>query len=77
MPKRKETPFDKIVMTRGKLGLYVRHGDVALDGQDPQEFADEVQECFQHLLDFRNMVNEMAALEQAPMDVVKSYSEEE
>lgn len=71
--KRQETPFEKIMLTRGKLRLYVEHGDTALDGQSPQEFAAEVQECYQYLMDFRNIVNSMVGLEFPPSDAAKMH----
>lgn len=77
MPKKiKETPFDKILITGGKLRLYVKYGEVALDGQTVQEFAVDVQECFQYLMDFRNIVNGMVGLEVPPADAAKMHLDE-
>ncbi|MEY1555296.1 hypothetical protein AB3Y40_06640 [Yoonia sp. R2331] len=74
MPK-KESTLNKIIMTRTKLGLWVNYGDVALDGQEPQEFAAEVKECFDALMDFRNIVSAMASLEGEPKDRAREFLE--
>jgi len=71
--KRQDTPFDKIMRTASTLRLYVEYGDVALDGQTPQEFAADTQEALQYLLDFRNMVNSMAALNESPQDAIQHH----
>lgn len=73
MTRKTEKPFDKIVLTRGKLDMYVQYGDAVLKGQTPQEFAAEVQEAFAYLLDFRNMVSAMAKLDEAPAGAVRMY----
>ena len=71
--KREQTPFDKLMMVRSRLRMYVEYGDHALDGQTPQEFAAEVQESLDLLMDFRNMVNSMASLEETPQRAVLVY----
>ena len=74
MPKP-EKPFNKILMTHGKLRLYLQIGDDALEGQTREEFISDVAECFQYLIDFRNIVNSMASLEMPPADAAKMHSE--
>lgn len=71
--KREQTPFDKLMMVRSRLRMYVEYGDHALDGQTPQEFAAEIQESMDLLMDFRNMVNSMASLEETPQRAVLVY----
>lgn len=71
--KREQTPFDKLMMVRSRLRMYVEYGDHALGGQTPQEFAAEIQESMDLLMDFRNMVNSMASLEETPQRAVLVY----
>jgi hypothetical protein len=73
MARRKETPFDKIMTVRSRLGLYVEYGDVALDGKTPQEFAADVKEVFEYLMSFRNMVNGMVSFDEVPEEAVLAY----
>jgi hypothetical protein len=83
---RKQTPFDKIMEVRSRLNLYVEYGDHALAGQTFPEFAADVAEAFNTLMDFRNMVNSMASLNETPQqaalqhidraDAVQFFSEE-
>lgn len=73
MGRRTEKPFDKIMVTRTKLGLFVEYGEAALDGQTPQEFAADVRECFEYLMSFRNIINGMVSFEQKPEDAVLPY----
>lgn len=73
MAKKSETPFHKIMVTRQKLRLYVEYGDHALDGQTIQQFAGDVLECLETLVEFRNIVNGMASLEQKPSFAVIPY----
>lgn len=73
MARKGEKPFHKIMLTSSKLRLYVEHGDLALDGQTPQQFAADVLECFEHLMTFRNIVNGMVSFEQAPAEAARMY----
>jgi hypothetical protein len=75
MPRKSETPFHKLMTVRAKLRMYVEYGDHALDGQTPQEFAAEVQECFALLMDFRNIINGMVSFDQTPQRAVLPYIE--
>jgi hypothetical protein len=78
MPKRKETPFDKIMTARAKLDMFVRYGDVALKEQSFAEFAAEVNEAFGFLMDFRNMVQGMVTFSEEPgLAVIPYMSREE
>ena len=74
---RKEKPFDKIMLTKGKLDMYVQYGDIALKGQPPQEFASEVKEAFGYLMDFRNIINGMVRFDEAPDRAVIPYLSDE
>lgn len=76
MARKSETPFNKIMLTRGKLRAYVTYGDMALEGQTPQEFAADVQECLEYLMSFRNIINGMVALEEPPERAVLPYLED-
>lgn len=73
MAKKPEKPFAKIQTTRAKLDMYVEFGDLALDGQSPQDFAAEVREAFAYLIDFRNIINGMVSLDEAPAEAVLPY----
>jgi hypothetical protein len=73
MPRNTEKPFHKILMTGTKLRLYVEHGDLALDGQTPQQFAADVLECFEHLMTFRNIVNGMVSFNEPPAEAARMY----
>jgi len=73
MKSKNQKPLEKIVLTQGKLQMFVTLGDVALDGQTPQEFASEVLEAFQLLMEFRNMVSAMSKLDEAPSEAVLAY----
>lgn len=66
MAKKTEKPFLKIMNVASRLRLFVEFGDAALGEQTHQEFASEVLEAFEHLLMFRNIINSMASLDQAP-----------
>lgn len=77
MAKKAETPFHKIQMVRSKLGLYVKYGDAALGDQTPQEFAADLQECIDHLMTFRNIVNRMVQLDEPPARAAMAYAEDE
>lgn len=72
MPKS-EKPFNKIIAVRTKLGLYIEYGDHALDGQTPQRFAEDVRECFEYLMDFRNIINSMVSFNEPPTRAVIPY----
>ena len=73
MSKKNETPFNKIMMTRAKLGLYVKYGDNALNGQTPQEFAKDVEEVLEYLMTFRNIINGMVSFDEEPERAVIPY----
>jgi hypothetical protein len=73
MPRRTETPFDKIMTARTKLDMFVRYGDVALKDQSFADFAAEINEAFGFLMDFRNMVQGMAKFSEAPGLAVIPY----
>jgi hypothetical protein len=72
-----DKPFHKIMTVRSKLRMYVEYGDHALDGQTPQEFAADVQECFELLMDFRNIINGMVSFDETPQRAVLPYLEDE
>jgi hypothetical protein len=76
MARKQETPFNKIMLTRAKLRMFVEFGDHALDGQTPQEFAADVAECLEYLMDFRNIVNGMVTLDEKPGRAALSYIDE-
>jgi hypothetical protein len=71
--QKQETPFNKIMLVRSKLGLFVQYGDAALGEQTPQQFAADVAECFEHLMEFRNIINGMVSFDQAPSRAVIPY----
>jgi hypothetical protein len=73
MARRQDKPFDKLMTVRAKLRMYVEYGDHALDGQTPQEFAADVQECFELLMDFRNIINGMVSFNETPQRAVLPY----
>lgn len=73
MPRKTETPFHKILQVRSKLGLYIEYGDNALGDQTPQEFASDVRECFEYLMEFRNIINGMVSFDEAPSRAVVPY----
>lgn len=77
MAKGSEKPFNKIMMVRARLRLYVEHGEHALDGLTAQEFAAETMECFDYLLEFRNIVNSMVSLDEPPSRAVLPYLSDE
>lgn len=71
--KQADKPFHKIMVTRATLRMFVEYGDAALDGKTFQEFAAEVQDCMELLMDFRNMVNAMVTFDEAPAEAVLPY----
>ena len=73
MARKAEKPFDKIMTIRSRLALYVQYGDAALGEQTPQAFAADVMECFELLMEFRNIINGMVAFDQAPSRAVLPY----
>lgn len=73
MPKKAKRPFDKIMLTRSKLDLYVRYGDNALGDQTLPEFITDVHEAFGWLMDFRNIINAMVGFDEAPTKAVLPY----
>ena len=73
MSRKTEKPFNKIMLTRAKLGMFVQYGDAALDGQTAQEFAADVHECLEYLMEFRNIVNGMVTFDEAPSRAVVPY----
>lgn len=68
-----EKPFHKITVTQALLRMYVEHGDPALQGRAPQEFAAEVLECFEWLMDFRNLINGMVSFNRPPKEAVAPF----
>jgi hypothetical protein len=70
---RKPKPFDKIMRVRTTLGLFVQYGDAALQGQTMAEFIADANECFNHLMDFRNIINGMVSFDQPPVEAVLPY----
>lgn len=70
---RKPKPFDKIMLTRSKLDLFIEYGDAALQGQQFPDFMRDVRECYGHLLTFRNLVNSMVGLEETPEEAVRAF----
>jgi hypothetical protein len=74
---KSEKPFNKIMIVRARLAMYVEHGEAALQGQTPQEFATEVHECFSYLMEFRNIINGMVSFDQTPSRAVLPYLSEE
>jgi hypothetical protein len=77
MAKRDEKPFNKILSARSKLRMYVEYGDHAIVGQTPQEFAADVLECFEYLMEFRNIINGMVGFDEAPSRAVIPYLSDE
>lgn len=77
MGRNTEKPFNKIMLTKGKLRAYVTYGDMALDGQTPQEFAADVLECFELLMEFRNIINGMVTFDETPSRAVLPYLDED
>lgn len=73
MARKPQTPFDKIMTVRSKLDLYIRFGDSALGGQSEKEFLVEVHEALELLMEFRNIINSMVSLEEAPLMAVLPY----
>lgn len=73
MAKKPEKPFHKIMVTRAKLRMFVEYGDNALDGQTAQEFAADVQECMEHLMELRNIINGMVTLDEPPARAALAY----
>ena len=77
MAQKSQTPFDKMMVTQARLHMYVQHGDVALQGQAPQEFAAEVKECMDHLMTFRNIINGMVSFDEVPERAALFYIPDE
>ena len=77
MPRRTEKPFDKIMTVRTTLQMYAEYGDVALKGRDPQDFAKDVREIVEYLMEFRNIINGMVGFEQPPSEAVIPYLSDE
>ena len=75
MARKTETPFNKILMTRSRLGMFVRYGEHALDGKTFQEFAAEVNEAMGYLMDFRNIVAGMVQFDETPQQSIEYYLE--
>lgn len=73
---RTEKPFHKISTVQSRLRMYVEYGDAALQGQTPQEFAADIQECFDYLMDFRNIINGMVSFDEPPKVAAAPYLEE-
>jgi hypothetical protein len=73
MPKKPPRPLDKILDVRSRVELFIRYGDHALGGKTIAEFMPEVSEALGYLMDFRNMVNAMSSLDEAPSEAVLPY----
>lgn len=73
MPKKPSRPLDKILDVRSRVELFIRYGDHALGGKTIAEFMPEVSEVLEYLMDFRNMVNAMASLDESPSEAVLPY----
>jgi hypothetical protein len=71
-----EKPFNKIVMTRAALDMYVEHGEAALQGRSHAEFIAEIREAFGYLMDFRNIINGMVRFDDVPREAVLPYLDE-
>lgn len=73
MPKKPPCPLDKILDVRSRVDLFIRYGDHALGDKTIADFMPEVSEVLEYLMDFRNMVNAMASLDEAPSQAVLPY----
>jgi hypothetical protein len=73
MTRKIEKPFDKLLRVRTTLPLYIEYGDRALQGKSLQEFIVEVNECFELLMTFRNIINGMVSFDEAPEHAVLQY----
>ncbi len=73
MANKPETPFHKIMLTRQKLKLYGDYGDRALDGQTLAEMIADASQCIETLIEFRNIINGMVSLDEAPRRAVMPY----
>ena len=73
MARKKESIFDKMMVTKTRLAMYARYGEQALQGQSPQDFAKDVNECMDHLMSFRNIVNGMVSFDEAPEQAALFY----
>lgn len=71
--KSSEKPFNKLMTIRARLRMYVEYGDHTLDGQTPQEFGKDVLECFELLMEFRNIINGMVSFDDTPSRAVLPY----
>mgnify|MGYP001604965114 CR=1 FL=1 len=76
MARKNEKPFDKIMVVRQKLRLYVEYGDQALGGQTLPEFIADAVECFEWLMEFRNIINGMVSLDEPPSSAAVPYLSE-
>ena len=73
MPKKPQTPLDKILYVKTMTRLYLTHEEHALGGETVLEFMVKVDEVLGYLMDFRNMVNAMASLDEDPSQAVLPY----
>lgn len=71
-----DKPFNKIMRVRAKLDLFVRFGDNALGDQTLEQFMVEVNESFELLMAFRNIVNGMVNFDDTPERSVLPYLSE-
>ena len=76
MAKRGEKPFHKIMMVQSKLGMVAKYGEAALGDQTFQEFMADVDECYRHLMAFRNIINSMVGFDEIPERAVLPYIED-
>lgn len=73
----KQKPFDKVLIAGGKLNMAAQYPErfvEVAEGNTP-EFLNEVNEAFGILMEFRNIVNSMASLNEMPRDAAKMYEE--
>lgn len=70
---RKPKPFDKIMMTKSKIDLFVQYGEHALGEQTIGEFMADVKEVVGYLMDLRNIINGMVSFDEPPQQAVRPY----
>jgi len=70
---KRQKPFDKIMSVRTTLDMYVKFGDAALRGQSVEDFLKDVQESFEHLMAFRNIINGMVTFDETPTRAALFY----
>jgi hypothetical protein len=75
MPKKSDTPFDRIFRTRAELDMLVRHPEM-LDRVEVAKLVADAQFTVATLMKFRNIINGMVALDEDPSDAVRPYLDE-